>query len=122
MTKQALKRLITRKFKTISNFGRCAGIDRIELQKFFARDTRPSDESFQAMEDKYKATEFKLTGNVVEEEKLEVLRGLLEKEGGVHRFCKANRFDVTGVYKLFDGKPKRKSKLVNALFGHFKIE
>jgi hypothetical protein len=122
MTKEQVKKQIKKKFKTLSNFARCAGIDRTRLQVIFARDTRPTKEEIQALADQCKTTEYRETGNLVDHEKVEALRGHIEAAGGVYRFGKDNpQFPTESIYLILNGTRKRHSKLVQSLFDHFKI-
>jgi hypothetical protein len=122
MKKEVLKTKIKKKFGSLSNFARVAGIDRYSLQKTFARKEIPSEERA-VLEKAYQDLDGKPTGNVIDPDKLALLRAKIDEVGGRYQFCKLNPdFNIREVYYVYSGERVRLSKLVQRLFDHFNIE
>lgn len=122
MTKEVIKDKIKTKFGTISNFARLAGLDRYRLQIIFAKGTTPPKDELKAIWDKYNELKPKETGDLIDREKLELLKMYIDQRGGVYKFCQDNpAYPQNQVYPLIAGKRKRNSALVKSLFEFFKI-
>lgn len=122
MSPSVLKDRITRKFGTLSNFSRLAGIDRYELQKKFSR--RSLDPSDLAMlEGKARTlTPSKGKGDIAPK-KLNELKRAVREYGGVLKFTTDNPgFSRDSVNQILAGRRKRISPVVKSLFESFKIE
>lgn len=123
MTKDALKEKIKKKFGTISNFSRVAGLDRYRLQIVFNKNTKPTKEELEAIHQACKDNKAKETGDLIDPGKLEQLKARMTEYGGVYKFCKDYpNYQYDPIYKLISGKKKRNSDLVKRLFDHFEIQ
>jgi hypothetical protein len=123
MTKKELKHRIKKRFKSLSNFARLGGFDRYRLQIVFAEGTTPPDNELQTYINAYNTLTPRDTGNVIDPEKLAILKTKIDIAGGVYRFCRDNpTFKMDQVYQVTAGKRKRNSDLVKRLFEFFKID
>lgn len=123
MTKDELKVQIKEKFGTLSNFSRLSGIDRMRLQIIFAKGTKPTVEDLTKIGVLYLELKPKETGDLIDPERLEVLKEKINKYGGAYKFCQDNpKFTENQVYPLIQGKRKRNSSAAKRLFKFFKIK
>lgn len=123
MTKEVLKNKIKTKFGTISNFARLSGFDRYRLQIVFAKGTNPTADELAKIKQAYKDLKPKETGDLIDPQKLGLLKMYIETRGGVYKFCQDNpQFQQDPIYKLLSGKRKRNSPLVKSLFEFFRID
>lgn len=121
MNAHALKERIKKKFNTISNFSRVTGADRYLLQKYFS-----SPEKYRAelrlMEKSLK--NFPKPGkNTVPFDKIQKLTDAIMAEGGAYQFCKKNPpFRPQTIFQILQGKRKRVTPMMAALFERFNIK
>ena len=122
MSPSVLKDKITRKFGTLSNFSRLAGIDRYELQKKFAR--RVLDPNDLAMiEWKARTLTSKKGAGDIAPKKLRDLKRAVREYGGVLKFTTDNpTFSRDSVNQILAGRRKRISPVVKSLLEFFRIE
>lgn len=98
-------------------------MDRTELQIMFAADTVPKPDQMLKVQRLYNTLEYRETGNVISKEELESLQRAIDDAGGCYKFSKDHpQFNMRQVYDVYNGNRVRKSKLVQQLFAHFKIE
>jgi len=122
-----VKKRIKKKFGTMSNFARIAKIDRYDLQKkmaMVAYDGSSNDNRKILSEINRIATGLKVPnrGAQIPPDKLELLISEIKKSGGVNKFCDANpKFSSRSVFQILQGRRRKMSPGVQALFDHFYI-
>ncbi len=122
MSPSVLKDKITRKFGTLSNFSRLAGIDRYELQKKFARRSLDPADTKKIEDLTRTLTPHKGKGDIAPK-KLNELKRAVREYGGVLKFVTDNPdFSRDSVNQILAGRRKRISPVVKSLFESFKIE
>jgi len=120
MEKEELKQKIRDKFGTLSNFARCAGMDRYELQKQLVRPDLAAKE-ITRLHGICRSTKAKESDIRVEQ--LETLKVKISGIGGVDVFCSEHpSFSRASVFQIISGRRKVMSKGVRKLFDHFQIE
>jgi hypothetical protein len=104
------------KFKSISKFSRLAGIDRYEIQKFFAR--KEVDEVFMAtLNDAVGKVKLKFEDGEITDRKIKALKTAVKKFGGVAEFVRQNpEFAVKSIYQIMQGRRSRMTEQVQKLF------
>jgi hypothetical protein len=130
MTSANIKKLLRRKFKTITHFAACAGIPRNDVQSFFQKGKRATKDELRDMLQLIEATEYTPPANKITDKQLEALQKALNSVGGPNQFSKdhpeiAPELDVERRYRkikfVYDGDRKTVSKFTKLLFSHFGI-
>lgn len=122
-----VKNRIKKKFGTMSNFARIAKIDRYDLQKRLAMvaydgTTKESRKILSEINNAAIRTKAPNRGAQIPPEKLKSLVGKIKKAGGVNAFCAENpQFSSRSVFQILQGRRRKMSPGVQALFDHFKI-
>lgn len=121
MDKQGLREEIKKKFGSIANFCRVAGLTKYELDKKF--DGSISMSEYKKLHDTVMSKQPLPSVMQMESNKIERLRATIADLGGVDVFCVKNpQFSRATVYEILRGRRKLASKTVKALFEHFKLE
>jgi hypothetical protein len=109
MTRHALKEKIKRKFGSYHNFARLVGMQSL-------RGKTPLEI------DRLAAELGKSSGSGIPRAKLSLLKTEMDGYwGGVSAFCKEHGFSTVSVHQILQGRRKRMSPIVTALFKHFGI-
>lgn len=109
MTRHALKEKIAKKFGSYHNFARLVGMQSL-------RGKTPLEI------DRLAAEMGKSSGSGIPRAKLQSLREAINAfEGGVTGFCERHCFSSVSVHQILQGRRKRMSPVVAALFKHFGI-
>ncbi len=122
-----VKKRIKKKFGTMSNFARIAKIDRYDLQKKMAMVAyNPSSKESRLILSRIvlESSVLKVPnrGAQIPPEKLKSLIIEIKKSGGVNAFCAENpKFSSRSVFQILQGRRRKMSPGVQALFDHFKI-
>lgn len=128
MTAQQLKKKIKSKFGTISRFCRIAGLDRYEIQKFFAATAKkmtPEREAYiRKLNEMVLLTSNKGNSNYEITATLrKKIKKAIEDKGGVINFCSDNQeFSQFSIWQIMSGKRKRRTKKVNQLINKLNIK
>jgi len=116
MSTQQVKKVIKKRFGSISEFARQAGLDRYELQKLFAL-KKPDPKKMADVERKATRLEAKAPERALRASDVESLKTALMKAGGVMAFCGENKgFQPNSIYQVLNGRVKNKSPMVERLF------
>lgn len=121
LTKESVKKDILKKFTYMSHFAKLAGIDRYDLQKFFAK-AAPSQEELSELAQKVHSTDFRPSDDHIPQKSLDALKEAIMKEGSLPGFCIQNpEFKESSVKSIIYGKRTRMSPGVRKLLAHFNI-
>lgn len=119
--RKTLRKALIKKFGTMSQFCREAGVDRTELQILFAVKA-PNLVFLKRIEALAVSVKPKPPEGVLEPSKLKALQEAINAAGGVRPFCRENKaFKVQTVYQVVAGMYQRRSPKVEALLKHFGI-
>ncbi len=122
-----VKKKIRAKFGTMANFARIAKIDKYELQKKMAMVAyNPSSNESKIILARIVLESSVLKapnrGAQIPSEKLKSLISEIKKSGGVNAFCAENpKFSSRSVFQILQGRRRKMSPGVQALFDHFNI-
>lgn len=109
MTRHALKEKISKKFGSYHNFARLVGMNTL-------RGKTPLEI------DQLAVALGKNSGSGIPKGKLALLKThLAQFPGGPSEFCEKHGFSSVSVYQILQGRRKRMSTVVTALFKHFGI-
>ncbi len=125
--KDNLRTKVREKFGTITNFLRISGIDKGDFQKAFMDFYAEKPEFKKLIVEADKLCDELDNQNPVDDqlsdEKRQLLKEAIDKEGGVIKFCKDNtKFSQVSVFQILSGRRKRISPIIKNLLEHFKIE
>lgn len=126
-SKEWIKGKILEKYKSMSKFGRKAGIDRYDLQKMFARKELTDTESARLLTALGRTDDLP-EANEITPAQVERLRNEINAMGGVHHFSKYMLdeekldFPVTSIYQVLDGRRKKMAGFPKRLFDYFEIK
>jgi hypothetical protein len=127
MTTTILKTTIKEKFGSMTKFAKLIGMDRYELQKFFAaaekKMTPEREEKLKKLADQAEKTSNKAT----EEDMTDALRDRIREEinnrGGATAFCEANpEFNIFSVRQAYNGNRLKITPAVRKLMKKLKIK